>query len=151
MRKTLFLLPLLLVTSPALAQSATPDDSAEPRLIHVPHELTDPAAVDRFALKVEALSQALLNLPVGDIKAAAEGHAASPAERRMTVGDVIRRHDPDFDRKIARQMAETGPKIRQSLKAVHEALPAMIHAINEAQQAVDRVAANMPDPTYPRH
>lgn len=150
MRKTLLLLPLLLVTSPALAQSVAPGDSAEPSLVRVPHELTDPAAVDRLALRLEAFSQALLNLPVGDIKAAAEGHTASPAERRMTVGDVIRRHDPDFDRQVARQMAQTGPKIRQSLKAVHEALPAMIHAINEAQQAVDRVTANMPDPTYPK-
>lgn len=150
MRKTLFFIPLLLAASPAVAQSATPSDSGEPELVRVPREFTDPAAVDRLAVKLEALSQALLNVQVGDLKAAAEGHAASPAERRMTVGDVIRRHDPDFDRKVARQMAETGPKIRQSLKAIHEALPAMIHAINEAQQAVDRVTANMPDPTYPK-
>lgn len=149
MRNSLLFIPLLIVASPALAQSGGRSDSGEPELVRVPHELTDPAAVDRLALKLEALSQALLNVQVGELKAAAEGHAASPAERRMTVGDVIRRHDPDFDRKVARQVAEAGPKVRQSLRAVHDALPAMVHAINEAQQAVDRVTANMPDPTYP--
>ena len=150
MRKILILLPLLLSASPALAQAAASADPAEPRVLHVPHDLTDPAAMDRLAMKLEALSQALLNVPVGDVKAAVEGHPASATERRMTVGDMIRRHDPDFDRKVARQMAETGPKIRQSMKAIHEALPVVMHAINEAQQAVDRAAANMPDPTYPK-
>ena len=150
MRATLILLPLLLSASPALAQAAASADPAGPRALHVPHDLTDPAAIDHLAMKLEALSQALLNVPVGDVKAAVEGHPASAAERSMTVGDMIRRHDPDFDLKVARQMAETGPKIRQSMKAIHEALPAMMHAINEAQQAVDRAAANMPDPTYPK-
>ena len=150
MRKTLILIPLLLSASPAFAQAATGADSAEPRALHVPHDLTDPAAMDHLAMKLVAFSQALLNVPVGDVKAAVEGHPASESERRMTVGDVIRHHDPDFDRQVARQMAETGPKIRQSMKAIHEALPAMMHAINEAQQAVDRATANMPDPTYPK-
>lgn len=150
MRKTLILLPLLLSASPALAQAAASADSGEPKTLPMPHGLTDPAALDHLAMKLEALSQALLNVPVGDVKAAVEGHPASAAERSMTVGDMIRRHDPDFDRKIARQMAETGPKIRQSMRAVQEALPAMMRAISEAQHAVDRAAANMPDPTYPK-
>jgi hypothetical protein len=106
--------------------------------------------MDHLAMKLATLSEALLNVPVGDVKAAVEGHPATAAEQRMTVGDVIRRHDPNFDRQVARQMVETGPKIQQAMKTVHEALPAIMHAINEAQQAVDRVAANMPDPTYPK-
>ncbi len=150
MRTTLILLPLFLSATPALAQAAAPDEPAGPKALHVPHDLTDPAAMDHLAMKLEALSEALLNVPVGDVKAAVEGHPATAVEQRMTVGDVIRHHDPDFDRQVARQMAETGPKIRQGVKAIHEALPAMMHAINEAQQAVDRAAANMPDPTYPK-
>lgn len=150
MPKTLILLPLLLCASPALAQAGAGADPAEPRVLRVTHDLTDPAAMEHLAMKLEALSEALLNVPVGDVKAAVEGHPASAAERSMTVGDMIRRHDPDFDRKVARQMAETGPRIRQSMKAVHEALPAIMHAINEAQQAVDRATANMPDPSYPK-
>lgn len=150
MRLPLFLLPLFMSASPAFSQAPVRSDSADPMAIHMPRELTDPAAMDRIGMKLEALSEALLNVPVGDVKAAAEGHSATPAERRMTIGDMIRRHDPDFDRKLARQMAETGPKIRQSMKAIHEALPAVMHAINEAQQALDRVTANMPDPNYPK-
>jgi ABC-type transporter Mla subunit MlaD len=149
MRTSLILVPLLLGASPALAQTAAPVAPLEPQLVRVPNELSDPATMDRLAHAVQQVSQALLELPVGEVKAAVEGHPATPAERNMTVGDIIRRHDPDFDRKVARQMAETGPKIRQSMKAIHQALPRVMHGLMEAEQAFDRAAANMPDPTYP--
>ncbi len=149
MRTRLVLLPLLLSASPALAQAAPPPASVESKLMTESRELTDPATMERLANSMQALSQALLELPVGKLKAAAEGHPASPAERNMTVGDLIRRHDPDFDRQVARQMAQTGPRIRQSMKAIQQALPQMMHGIMEAQHALDRATANLPDPTYP--
>ena len=36
------------------------------------------------------------------------------------------------------------------MQALNRALPAMMQGLDEAQQAIDRAVANMPDPTYPR-
>ena len=140
MRKTLFLLPLLGCATPALAQPA-------PQL---PPELTDPRTADRLADAMQGLSQALLDLRVGEVRAALEGRRASPAERQMTVRDMARRDDPDFDRHVQRDMANVRPMVHQSMHALSQALPQMMQGLNQAQQALERVVANMPDPTYPR-
>jgi ABC-type transporter Mla subunit MlaD len=140
MRKTLFLLPLLGFATPALAQPA-------PQL---PPELTDPATADRLADAMQGLSQALLDLRVGEVRAALEGRHASAAEKRMTVRDMARRDDPNFDRHVQQDIANVRPMVRQSMNAVNQALPAMMQGLAQAQQALERAVANMPDPTYPR-
>jgi hypothetical protein len=40
--------------------------------------------------------------------------------------------------------------VQQSMKAMAEALPQMMQGLRQAQEAIDRAAANMPDPNYPR-
>jgi hypothetical protein len=143
MRKSLILLPLLLTATPALA---------EPPLaaIKVPPELTDPKMADKLARTMDGLTDALLDLKVGEIQAAAEGRKATAAERKLTIRDIERRKDPNFDRKVRRQIAEAGPKIAQGMKALSDALPAMTKALDDMSRAIDRAAANMPDPTYPK-
>jgi hypothetical protein len=142
MRTTLILLPLLLCASPALAQEAPP-----PQL---PPELTDPATFQRLAGQMQALSQALLNVRVGGIEAALEGREATPREKHMTVGDLARRKDPDFDRHLQQRMAAVGPQIQRSVTAINRALPEMMRSVEEAKRSLDRAVANMPDPDYPR-
>jgi hypothetical protein len=68
----------------------------------------------------------------------------------MTVRDIARRDDPNFDRKLERQVEQSGPMIRQGMKAMSEALPEIMQDLAQAQKAVERAAANMPDPTYPK-
>jgi len=105
MRKSLFLLPLLLSASPALAQQA-------PQL---PRELTDPATAARLAGTVHALTYALLNMRVGEIQAAVEGRQATPEERNLTVGDIARRE-------YVAAGIRTGPDrpvVRQSPRQIH--------------------------------
>ena len=142
MDKTLILVPLLLCASPAQAQDAPP-----PQL---PPELTDPAAFQRLAGQMQALSQALLNVRVGGVEAALEGREASPQERRTTVGDLARRKDPDFDRHLQQRMAVVGPQIQRSVKAINRALPEMMRSVEDARRSLDRAIANMPDPDYPK-
>ena len=142
MRKILVLLPLLGFAAPAMAQPAP-----RPQL---PPELTDPATADRLADAVQGLSQALLDLRVGEVRAALEGRPASPGERNMTVRDMARRDDPNFDRHVQRDIANVRPMMRQSMNALNQALPQMMQGLNQAQQALARAVANMPDPTYPR-
>jgi len=140
MSKSLFILPLLLCASPAVAQPV-------PQL---PPELTDPATADKLANAMQGLSQALLDMRVGEVRAALEGRQASPSEKRMTVRDMARQDDPDFDRHVQRDMANVRPMVRQSMNALNQALPAMMQGLAQAQQALERAVANMPDPTYPR-
>ena len=140
MRKTLFALPILLCSSPAFAQQA-------PLL---PPELTNPATVHQLIGSLDQLSRALMNVRIGEAKAAIEGRDATPRERNMTVGDYARRDDPNFDRKMHRQIASIEPQVDRGVQAVNRAMPAINQALGDAERAVDRALANMPDPTYPQ-
>ena len=143
MRKTLILLPLLLCASPALAQAA-------PSPPQLPPELTDPATIQRFTDQMEALSHAVMDIRIGGVEAALDGREASPNEKRMTVGDLARRKDPDFERHLHQQMATVGPQIQRSVKAINRALPEIMRSVADAQKSIDRALANMPDPDYPK-
>ena len=148
MRTAPALLALMFISAPVAAQPAAPvkpDPSAE-----IARHIADPVTADRLAGAMQALSKAFLNLPVGEVQAALEGRPATAAEKRLTVRDVGRRDDPQFDRKFAAQMANARPMVQQSLKAIGQALPAITQSLKQAGEAIERAAANMPDPTYPR-
>jgi hypothetical protein len=118
--------------------------------VQLPPELTDPATADRLTDAMQSLSQALLDMRVGNIKAAIEGRRASPDEQRMTVRDLARRNDPDFDRHLHQQIAQARPKIEQGIRAVNEALPEVNEDLERARSSIERAIANLPDPNYPR-
>jgi uncharacterized protein YPO0396 len=141
--RALIVLAALAAPAPALAQP--PAES-----IQLPRELTDPATADRLAKTMQGLTDALLDLKVGEIQAAAEGRRATTEERKVTIRDTERRKDPNFERNLHRQVAEAGPKITQAMKTLSDALPAITKALDDASRAIDRAAANMPDPTYPK-
>lgn len=143
MRKALIVLPLLLTASPALAQEAPP-------AFQLPRELTDPEAQMRLAMKLQQMSNALLNVKVGEMRAALEGREASPRERNETVGDIVRKKDPNFDRDVAREVASVGPKIQHSMQALSRTLPRVMQDVADAQRSIDRAVSNLPDPTYPQ-
>jgi len=145
MRLALALLPAILVAGPALAQAAPPVLPAAPQVLQVP-----PETVDRLADSVQSLSQALLDMKVGGVQAVLEGRKASRTERNLTVRDLGRRNDPNFDRNIERQIADAKPKLEQSVRALNEALPEITQNLQSAQKAIERAMANMPDPNYPR-
>jgi hypothetical protein len=140
MRASLILLPLLLCAAPAAAQRA-------PQL---PPELTDPATAQRLANAMQVMSNVFLDMRVGEVHAALEGRPATPAERSMTVRDMARRDDPDFDRHFQQRMASVGPMMQQGMRAMNQALPEMMRGLHDAKKALERAAANMPDPDYPR-
>jgi len=141
MRKILFALPLLLCATPAFAQEAPPQ---------LPPELTDPATAQRLAGAMQALSHALLNMRVGEMQAALEGRPATPAERNVTVRDLARRDDPDFDRHFEHKMAKVGPTMQRSMQALNQALPVMMRDLKDAQKSLERAVSNLPDPNYPK-
>ena len=145
MRKSLIILPLLLASSPAMAQDFPP-----PAAIQLPPELTDPATAMKLARTMQAVSTALLNIRVGDMRAAIEGRDATARERNETLGDIVRRKDPNFDRDVQREVATVGPKIQRSMRAINRALPEVMQDVDDAQRSLERAVSNLPDPNYPR-
>jgi hypothetical protein len=147
MRFSLLALPLAMMASPALAQTkASPPAEA----VTVPQALTDPATADKLARMMQALSQAFLNLPVGELEAAAAGRAVTPADRGRTLREVGRQENPKFEEDLQRDLAASGPMMKASMKAMAAALPAMMKAANDAGRELEKAAANMPSPNYPK-
>ena len=142
MRTTLALVPLMMVAAP-VAAAAPPQQQPQPQ---VPPQLSDPAMADKLADTMQAMSRAFLDLPVGEIEAAVEGRPPTPADRSRTV----RSEDPNLDREVQTHIAQARPMVRQSMKALSDALPAMMKSLHEAKEAIERAAANMPDPNYPK-
>jgi len=141
MRTALALLPLLMAAAPVAA--AAPQQQPQPQ---VPPQLSDPAMVDRLSGTMQAMSRAFLDLPVGEIEAAVEGRPPTPADRNRT----LRSENPNLDREVQAQIAQARPMIRQSMKAISDALPAVMKSLHEARESIERAAANMPDPNYPK-
>jgi hypothetical protein len=131
--------------------AATPGLAAQPaergpEQIRIPSELTDPTLVERIAKMSEALSEALLDMPVGELEAAAEGRPVTDADRRRTVRDVSRLSERDVQQRIA----EARPRVEAAMQAFARALPAMTSALSKAADEVERATANMPQPGYPK-
>lgn len=131
---------LMLLAAPA---SAAPDTSG------IEQALRDPATAERIDRSLQALTDALLDLKVGEVKAALEGRRASPSEKLLTVREMERQRgrDPEV---VRRQIREAGPAITKGMNALADAIPAMTRAMGDIERAIERAAANMPDPTYPR-
>ena len=141
MRTAFALLPLLMAAVPVAA--AAPQQQSQP---YLPPQLSDPAMVDRLAGTMQAMSRAFLDLPVGEIEAAVEGRPPTPADRNRT----LRSENPNLDREVQAQIAQARPMIRQSMKAISDALPAVMKSLHDARESIERAAANMPDPNYPK-
>ena len=145
MRHFLLAVPIALAAAPVAAQPAP-----QPGRIQIPPELTDPAMADKLSKVLQGLSKAFMELPVGEVQATVEGREATPQEKRMTVRDLGRRGDPEFDRRLERQIAQSKPMIEQSMRALSQALPAMTKALSDVARQMERATANMPSPDYPR-
>ena len=145
MRVALVALPLLFLATPAAAQQAGP--AQQPR---IPPELSDPRMAERLGQMTQVLGWALMNLPVGELEAIAEGRQPTAADRRRTVRESGRRQDPNFERNVQEQLAQARPMMEASMKALSAALPAMMQGLEQAGEALDRATANMPSPSYPR-
>ena len=148
----LLLLSAALLASPALAQTtpAPAPAPAAPQTINVPPALTDPATAEKLTRMMQAMSKAFLELPVGEIEAAAQGRPATRADRRRTIRALGRAEDPNFERNLQRDLANAKPMIESSMKAMAAALPAMMKGLSEAGRELDKATANLPSPNYPK-
>ena len=133
-------MPLWALAAPA---AAAPDDSG------LEQALRDPATAERIDRSLSTLTDALLDLKVGGVKAALEGRRPDPAEQALTVRDLERSEGRDPEA-IRRQVREAGPALAKGMNALADAIPAMTRAMGDIEKAIERAAANMPDPNYPK-
>ena len=146
------LVALLLIgglASPALAQQPVKADPA-PDTAEIQRALTDPAITDRLTKVLPALGDALLDMPVGQVQAAIEGRTPTKAERRTTVRDLGRRDDPNFERNLKADLANSGETMKAGMKAMAAALPAMMEGMKKAVEEMEKATATLPSPTYPK-
>jgi len=140
MRSFWIALPLMLAPLPAIA--------APPQASQIPRELSDPAMADKLTRMLVPLSRALMDMPVGEIEAAAQGREPTAADRAKRVRDEI--GGPEEQRQIEAGIAAAGPKMQAMQKALVASLPALLAAFDGVEKQLERATANIPDPTYPR-
>ena len=140
MRALLIALPLMFAAAPAMAAP-----KAAPQL---PPELNDPAITDKLGKMAGALTKSLMDLPVGEIRAAVEGREPTAADRNRRVRDEI--GGPAAERDVEARVAASGKQIQAMSKALVDSLPSILGALDEAEKKLERATANIPDPTYPR-
>lgn len=140
---------ILLAATPLLLAAAPPPPPQEV-VNELQRALDDPGTERKMSAMIGALTDAFLNLRVGEIAAAADGRPVTAADRNLTVRDIARRDDPQFEARLRGKIDNNLPAVRQGMKSLSAALPALIKSFEEAGAAIERTTANLPDPTYPR-
>lgn len=140
MRLFIATLAAAMLAAPAAAQQAPA----------VPKELTDPANAERLARMMQVLSKAFLELPIGEVEAAAAGREPTAADRKRNVREAGKAGDPDFEKILESQVANSKPMMEAAMKALAASLPAMMESISRAGEELEKGAANLPRPNYPK-
>jgi len=144
MRVLWIALPLMMAATPAQAQAA-PAPRKAPTL---PPELSDPAMADKLGKMMGTLTRALMDLPVGELEAAAQGREPTTADRSKRVRDQI--GGPHAEREVEARVAASGRTMQAATKALVESLPSLMSALDDMESRLERATANLPDPTYPK-
>jgi hypothetical protein len=139
MRALLFALPLALAPVPA---AAAPADHK------IPPELSDPAMADKLGRMMGALTKALMDMPVGEMEATVQGREPTAADKNKRVRDSI--GGPDAEKQVEAQVAASGRQMQAMTKALVASLPAIMSSLEGVERELERAAANLPDPTYPK-
>ena len=140
MRALLLALPLALIPVPAAAAAEAPQ-------AQIPPELSNPAVADKLTRALGPLRRALMNMPVGELEAALSGREPTAADRSKRLADQI---GPEGQKEVEATIAAAGPQMRAMQKALVASLPAIMSALGGMEKELERAAANLPDPTYPK-
>ena len=159
MRAFVALVPLSLMSAPALAQTPQPQSQApqaqpQPRdEFALPPEFMDPRMAETLAQVLGTMTRAMMDVPVGEVQAAVEGRRPTGADRALTVRDLAGR-DANFDRKIQQQLSAAMPRMQAAMAAMSRSLPAMARAMekvaDEMGGKLGEATANLPQPGYPK-
>lgn len=139
MRAPWIALPLMLAATPAVAA---------PQAAPLPAELSDPAMADRLGRMMGSLARSLMDMPVGELEAAIEGREPTAADRARRVRDHV--GGPGVEREVEAKVAASGRQVQAMSRALLASLPSIMASLENVERELERAAANLPDPTYPR-
>lgn len=135
----------LALASPALAAPRDSDRVEDAR--DVARELENSPIVDNMGGVLGALTDALLDLPVGRILAAARGEAnPDPVEADRTIADIGEERDPDFRERTRDEVAAAGAAAAGTTRAVARTLPEIARSADVLERELERVARTLPLP-----
>ena len=140
MRALLIALPLMLAAAPAMA---APKETPT-----LPPEFTDPAMADKLGKMMGVLARALMDMPVGELEAAVQGREPTAADRSRRVRDHT--GGPEAEREVEARVAASGRQMQAMSKALVASLPSIMKSLEGLERELERAAANLPDPTYPK-
>ena len=110
-------------------------------------DLSDPRMAQTVARMAGAMTRAMMDMPVGEIEAAAQGRVPTAADHGRRLGDIA---PPGIDREVERETAHNGAQMQAMGKAMAVAVPGIIRSLEHAAREAQRAAGTLPDPTYPR-
>ena len=139
MRALLLALPLVLLPVPV---AAAPADR------QIPPELTDPAMADKLGRIMGSLTKALMEMPIGELEASVQGREPTAADKNKRVRDAI--GGPNAEKQVEAEVAASGRQMQAMTKALVASLPAILASLGGVERELERAAANLPDPTYPK-
>ena len=132
------------------AQIAAEDqDRAAASMDELTAKLADPKTAAMISAITVAMTDAMMDMKVGPIIAAAEGRKPSRAEKKLSVGDMARREDPRAEDKIRAAAAQTGQSVQVAGAAMAVMLPKLIETFEELGEEMEEAMANLPRPDYP--
>ncbi len=125
---------LLLGAHPALARESSVDGS------ELAKGMSDPATQARMANAMAAVTRALLAMPVGGmaeaVRSADPDAAPSSLPRDATLGDMVARDNPGFERDLDGKMRRGTQMAGAMAGAVAQMLPAMQEAMRGVIEGV---------------
>jgi hypothetical protein len=141
MPRLLFALPIALITVATPAAAAEPD--AE--LAQVAETLQDPVTQDALADTLGALVAAMMDLKIGGIVSAAAkidpAANAKPVDPNMTLGDMAGKDNPDFERKLDRDVRNGTHMLGAAAGAMAEMLPQLADLARDVEARVQDARA----------
>ena len=108
-------------------------------------------AVYRFPLPGDAAVTGV-RVRFGDVEIRADLKERQRAEQDYDEARRVRDevNDPYLEQRVAADAARSGRTMQAATKALVSSLPAIMGALGQVEQELERAVANIPDPTYPR-
>jgi len=150
--QSLWALPLLAVlAAPVAARPYESDRRYESDRVEdareVAREIERSPAVGSLPGVLGALTDALLDLPVGRIMAAARGDTnPDPDDAERTIADIGEERDPYFRERTRDEVRAAGAAAAGTTRAVARTLPEIARSADVLERELERVARSLPLP-----
>ena len=77
-----------------------------------------------------------------------QGREPTAADTNKRVRDAI--GGPNAEKQVEAEVAASGRQMQAMTKALVASLPAILASLGGVERELERAAANLPDPTYPK-